>query len=173
MPERANTDKVAAAIHYLVARIPPHQLGATKLNKILWYADCDFFARHGRSLTGETHYVRKDRGPWLGRFDSAVALLLLHGAITERKVRVIDFYRRELYPHEEPDVSVFTSEELDTLIRIGNELAPLTADDVAESSHKVLWDCLPPNGKMSVAAGAVTGGPLDEADMEWARSVLA
>ena len=165
MSERTNADKLAAAIHYVVARFPAHQLGATKLNKILWYADCEFYSRHGRSLTGETHYVRKDQGPWSARFDAAVAHLVLHAAISERRVRIIDFYRREFYPRGEPDVSMFSSEELDTLIKI--------ADKVAEESHQMLWDCVPPNGKMSVAAGAVTGDPLDDSDMEWARSVLA
>lgn len=173
MSEQRNTDKVAAALHYVIARFPSHQLGATKLNKILWYADCEFYARHGRSLTGETHYVRKDQGPWLGRFDSAIAQLVLHEAITERQVRIIDFFRREFYPHEEPDVSVFTSEEIDTLVKIATEITPSTADEVARSSHQLLWECIPPNGKMSVAAGAVRGQPLDEQDMEWARSVLA
>lgn len=168
-----NADKVAAAIHYLVARFPAHQLGATKLNKILWFADCEYYARHGCSLTGETHYVRKDQGPWLGRFDSSIAQLLLHRAISERRVRVINFYRREFYPCEEPDVSVFSSEELDTLIKIAAEITPATAGEVAQSSHQLLWECIPPNGKMSVAAGAVGGKPLDEADMEWARSALA
>lgn len=173
MQERKNTDKLAAAIHFLVARFPPHQLGATKLNKILWFADCEFYVRHGRSLTGETHYVRKPQGPWNGRFDSAVAHLVLHKAISERQVRVIDFVRRELYPQQEPDVTPFTSEELDLLVKMASVVSKLSAEEAAESSHKMLWECLPPDAKMPVSAGAVTTDPLDDADLERARSVLA
>jgi Protein of unknown function (DUF4065) len=41
--------------------LPEHQLGAVKLNKILYYSDMLHCAQTGRSITGAT-YVKRDTG---------------------------------------------------------------------------------------------------------------
>jgi len=48
--------KLKALIHYICYQChDPSVLGATKLNKILWYSDVIAFARAGASITGETY----------------------------------------------------------------------------------------------------------------------
>jgi len=34
-----NPDRLAAMAHYVIARCAPEELGATKLNKVLWFTD--------------------------------------------------------------------------------------------------------------------------------------
>ena len=55
--------KLKALIHYICYQChDPSVLGATNLNKILWYSDVIAFARAGASITGET-YVKQQFGP--------------------------------------------------------------------------------------------------------------
>jgi hypothetical protein len=43
------TDRVTSVAHYVIARCAPEKLGATKLNKVLWFADVKFYRHHGRT----------------------------------------------------------------------------------------------------------------------------
>jgi hypothetical protein len=45
----SNQDRLLWATHYVIARCDPAKLGATKLNKVLWFADVIYYRRHGRT----------------------------------------------------------------------------------------------------------------------------
>jgi hypothetical protein len=111
-PTREPNDKLAAAVHLVIGRLPPGDLGATKLNKILWAADCEFFRRHGRSLTGETEYIRKDQGPCPANIEEVLTKLKAEGAIIESRQQVVSFARREFMALTEPDLEDLTKEEI-------------------------------------------------------------
>ncbi len=162
-------DKLAVAAHYVIARLPPHQLGAVKLNKILWFADCRHFSRHGSTITGRDSYTRKDEGPCAVGLEAALFALRSHGDIVERRVPVINYTRRELYAQTEPDISSFTAQEIDTLLSVALEIAPMTASEASELSHDGLWNETLPGDAIAVSAGAVRVEPLDAADLDWAR----
>jgi hypothetical protein len=168
----ATNDKLAVAAHYVIARLPPDRLGVVKLNKILWFADCRHFSRHGKTITGRDSYVRKDEGPCAVGLEAALSALRTDGDIVERRVPAINFTRRELYAQSEPDLSSFTAQEIDTLLSVALEIAPLTASEASELSHDGLWSETLPGGAMAVSAGAVRVEPLDEADLDWARAAF-
>jgi hypothetical protein len=57
------TEKFKALVHYIVASCDdPQRLGATKLNKVLWFADAFSYRATKNSITDET-YVKRQRGP--------------------------------------------------------------------------------------------------------------
>ena len=167
-------DKLAAAAHYLIARIHPSQLGATKLQKALWFADCAMYARHGRTITGEERYVRKPMGPCSPRLESVLAALKSDGRIEEEHyVTMIGYPRREFRSIVEPELCCFEAEEVDLLMQVGTEIAKLTAQEASELSHDALWIETKPNAAMYVAAGAVRVEPLSDSDLDWARAAFA
>lgn len=169
----AKNDKLALAAHYLIARVRPSDLGATKLQKILWFADCAHYRRHGRSITGEILYKRKPNGPCVARLSEALAGLESEGAIVERRVMtVIGHERREFTALVEPDVSDFSGEEIDLLLQVATEIAGMTAQEVSDRSHDALWAETPSNGTISVAAGAVNVRSLEASELDWARSAF-
>jgi hypothetical protein len=170
---RGSNDKLAAAAHLVIARLPPDDLGATKLNKILWFADCEFYRRHGRSLTGETEYIRRENGPCPNRMGEVIARLKIAGAIAERSQPIANYSRREFTPLSEPDVSSFTPEEVDILLSVALEIAPLSAKRASDISHDDLWKATPPNGRMSVEAGSVRIMPSTPEAHAWARALFA
>jgi len=49
-------------VHYICSVADQDQLGAIKLNKILWFADAMAFARDGQSITAAT-YMKQKFGP--------------------------------------------------------------------------------------------------------------
>ena len=60
--------KLACLIHYIVWKCSdPTLLGATKLNKVLWYADAFAYMERGTPITGVT-YVKRPFGPPLPRY---------------------------------------------------------------------------------------------------------
>ena len=165
-------EKLLATAHFLIARVPPHQLGATKLNKMLWFADCQFYARHGLTITEEVQYVRKDQGPCVDFFDNVIHAMKSRGLIVERPVRELDYVRREFYAQIEPDLSVFTAEEVDILLAVAAQIAPMTAAAASNLSHDELWDETPAYEAIPVAAGAVKVDRLEGDDLEWARKAI-
>ena len=169
----STNDKLAAAAHLVIARLPPDDLGATKLNKILWFADCEFYRRHGRSLTGETEYIRRDNGPCPVRIVQVINRLKQDGAIVERPQPVAHYTRREFTAVIQPDVSKFTSVEVDILLGVALEIAAVTAKTASDISHDDLWEATLPNGRMSVAAGSVHILPPTPEFLDWARSAFA
>lgn len=173
MGDLRNHDKLAAAVHLVIARLPPGKVGATKLNKILWFADCEFYRRHGRSLTGEREYLRKDNGPCPVRIGEVLSRLKQDGAIVETPQPLVNFTRREFTPLVDPDINLFTAEEVDVLLSVALEIAPLSAAKTSELSHSDLWHGTLPNGRMTVEAGSVRVLPPTADVLEWASSAFA
>lgn len=167
-------ERLLAATHYVIARHHPSHMGATKLNKVLWFADCEHFRRHGRSITGETAYVRKPMGPCSAQFEATLASLKERGLIYEESVPTyIGHSRRELHSHASPDISEFSGEEIDILNEVAKEIARLTAQEASDLSHDDLWQHTEGNSPMAVAAGAVKVSSLRPEEMDWARAAFA
>lgn len=56
-------DKFKAVVHYVIWKAGSrHKFGATKLNKVLWFADARLYMLTGKSITGAT-YNRQQFGP--------------------------------------------------------------------------------------------------------------
>ena len=142
-------------MHLVIARVPTDRLGAVKLNKILWFSDCQYYARHGRTITGEDAYIRKDNGPCVARFESTLSGLKEDGAIVEKRVPALDYVRREFFAQTEPDLSILSGEEVDMLLVVAAQIAPMTAAEASALSHDDLWDATPHRGAIPVAAAAV------------------
>ncbi len=173
VPASTTNDKLAATAHLVIARIRPDELGAVKLNKILWFADCEHYRRHGRSLTGETEYIRKGQGPCPQRMEIALGSLKSRGKIAETRRPILNYTRREFTPLEEPDLSLFSAEEVDLILGIALEMAALTAKAASDLSHDDLWNATEPYGHMSVKAGSVQVLQATTEAIDWAREAFA
>lgn len=166
-------DKLAAAAHLLIAELPPGELGATKLNKILWFADCEFYRRHGRSLTGETHYVRREFGPCPSGMNRTLAALEREGAIAQQTRYVGAFAQRVFLSRREPSIEGFAAEEVHILLAEAMKIAPLTAAEASAASHDDLWEAMEDGELMSVEAGSVRVFAPPPEVIAWAREAFA
>jgi uncharacterized phage-associated protein len=167
-----SVEQLAAVVHYVIAKADGHDIGKTKLNKILWFADCAAWRSHGRTITGLNEYVKLQYGPVPPRIDMALSYLGREGRADLVHQYVGPYIRLSYRPLVEPQqnnhIAPLDRQILDDVIEA---VRPMTAFDVSELSHDALWHATPYGQKISVAAAAVQHTPPDERIREWARNV--
>lgn len=168
-----NRTKLKRLIHYVAYRCinTPENLGAVKLNKVLWYSDQAAFLAHGEPITGE-RYIKKERGPVSSNLMPIVSELE-----NEKKLAV-----RQLDPDGRvdylalttPDVSIFNAEE----IRMIEDAIDMvchkhSGTSISKKSHDVVWKLAELDEEIPYYA--ILAGRLHEVesdDVAWAREEL-
>ena len=110
--------------------------GATKLNKVLWFADARLFVLRGAPITGAT-YIREKFGPVPRQIMPIRSELEREGVI-----RVFnDGTLVRVVAEEKPDLSIFSREELQAVdYWIEHIDEDHTAASISEESHDYAWD---------------------------------
>jgi len=109
--------------------------GATKLNKILFYADFRAYEQLGRSITGE-RYQKLERGPAPRRMVPVAEAMASEGLCAWDEQDYFGFSLRKLVPLREPDLSILSPQEIEVARRVIHELAALNATEVSDLSHR-------------------------------------
>lgn len=112
-----------------------HRCGATKLNKILFYADFLAYHKLGRPITGQV-YQKLERGPAPKRVVPVVDGMVGRGLCAWADRSYFGFPLKKLLALREPDVSVFSAAELDIARTVISELWALNAAEVSDLSHR-------------------------------------
>lgn len=129
--------KLEEAVHYICAKAGD-TLGAVKLNKILYYADMLHYAHTGAPITGAT-YAKRQQGPVPKQVVPAIEHLVHAGRLSCQNISIFDFVKRKFDSHGETDISVFTKEEIERLDDMIREIDKLTAGEISEFSHHIVW----------------------------------
>lgn len=129
-------DKFAEMVLYIAGRLQDDRAGgATKLNKVLFFAEFTHLRRHHRVISG-CEFQRLPNGP------APVQLLPVRRRLVESGAASLveeDFLGRPLHrlvPVREADQTVFSEPELETIDDVLTQLAGLTATQVSELSHQ-------------------------------------
>jgi antitoxin SocA-like protein len=166
--------RLASVTHYVIARCDPPKLGATKLNKVLWFADVFYYRRHGRTITGVDNYMKQQFGPVPRTMLGALAELKREGKIAERPSETPVGVRREYVWLKEPDLTAFKADEIDMLNEVMDWICNgESAKSISDKSHDALWDETEIGAPMPVAAGAVFPAEITAEAVEWAKSAFA
>jgi hypothetical protein len=130
-------EKLKRLIHYVAWKAGKRDwFGATKLYKVLWFADARRFVLTNRSITNAT-YIREKYGPVPKHAMIARAQLEKDGAIQVRK----DGQLTRITARYEPDTSLFSKEELATVdYWIQHIDKEHTAQSISEESHDYAWE---------------------------------
>jgi hypothetical protein len=169
------TEKFKAMVHYIVASCgEPQQLGATRLNKICWYADTLAYRFNGKSITGE-RYVKRKHGPV-----PKTILATIRELEQEEKIHVRDHQlyasrkMRMFVALEDADSSAFSGAELQIINYVVHHICKdHTALSISELSHDVIWDAANEGEEIPMSATLVAeSGILREEIAEWANSVM-
>jgi len=148
--------RVAATVHYVIAKANSSKLGHVKLNKILWCADLEHYRWHGVTITGLQHYARTLHGPMSQDIVRAVGQLAREGKVEERTVTVTDYTRRQMVSLQHPDISAFTDAQIGILNQMIDVIVPLTASQLSRLNRDdPLWNELENNEAMAVATGSI------------------
>lgn len=165
---RETPNRLFAAVHYVIARTEPSELGATKLNKVLWFADLQHYRRYGSSITGLEHYIRMPMGPVPDGIGAALNWLKKERKITERAAIVFTHTRREFVWLKAPDVSAFSATEIDVINDVIDALRKQPASAVSDDTHDALWEEMDNNELMSIKAASVSSRPPSSKELDWA-----
>lgn len=115
-------------------------LGKTKLNKAMFYADFSCFAESSCSMSG-LMYARATRGPIVEQYNTVFGQMVEEGHLIEESVSYGPIDADVFKPNEDFDSSLFTESELkilDRVVQFVNGFA--TAKELSEYSHKEkLW----------------------------------
>ena len=109
--------------------------GATKVNKVLFFADFANVRRHGRPISGAS-YQKLPHGPAPRRLKPVRDQLVATGQAELRTEDFLGYSVNRLVPRRPADVSVFAPEELATIESVLGDLAGLNARQVSDLSHE-------------------------------------
>ncbi len=132
--------------------------GATKLNKVLFFAEFAHVRQYRRPISG-CAFQKLAHGPAPHKL-----LPVRNGLIERGEAELVqeDFLgrsRHHLVPLRDADLGVFASEELQTINKVVDELAGMSANEVSELSHAEPGWQLTEVGEIIPYAAAFLGYP--------------
>lgn len=110
--------------------------GAVKLNKILFFADIEYYARHRRSASG-FQYKKLPHGPVADGLDYTVRAIVREGKGSEETRVVGSHEQRRLVPSVEPDVAQIDDEFREILDRVIARLRHANASELSSATHEM------------------------------------
>lgn len=164
--EDAVRDRTSRLAHYIISSVKSHELGKTKLFKIMWFADVFHYRRYGASISGLEAYVRMPKGPVPKDIYPILRGLKDAGVLLERDANAGQSVRHELIAITKADPAKFCGTEIDSIHRAINLIRPLSAQEASELTHDALWECLKDYQLMPVAAAAVIPGDVTPEDIQ-------
>lgn len=133
--------KFKAAVHHICWKCQEHpsKLGATKLNKILWYADTHVYQISGQSITG-AKYVKQQFGPVPARILETLAELRSEGKVVSREPTG-PYHPREFLALSAPEAGVLSDQEQTMLDSVTEFICDgFTAVGISNETHDQVWD---------------------------------
>jgi len=167
-PSIVSQRKTRRVAHYIISHTQPWQLGATKLCKVMWYADVLHYRRHGHSVSGQKSYVRMDNGPVPNDIYQALESLMKSKKIVERRTPTPVGDRKEFLHLERAEASWFSPEEVETLHESIDAIVPLSAKEASERTHGPIWEELANGEQMPIRAAAVIPSDVLPGDLAFA-----
>ena len=108
--------------------------GATKVNKVLFFADFAHVRRTGTAITG-ADYQKLPQGPAPRRLLPVREQLIANSEAQLVREEFLGYEVHRLVPLRAPDTSVFTAAELETIEGVLADLDGLNARQVSDLSH--------------------------------------
>lgn len=167
--------KLSALVHYICSKCPDKNLlGATKLNKILWYSDAIALQMWGAPITGEV-YVKRQFGPVPKHILGVIEQLEREGAIAVTNTPYHNYAKREYVSLKVPKISIFTPQEISLVDDVINEICyNHTATSISLASHDRIWELAEIGEDLPLET--VFASELDEVteeDVKWAKRALS
>ena len=127
--------KFTELLVYVASRLQGDQSGgATKLNKILFFADFAHVRRTGAPISG-AEYQKLEHGPAARRLRPVRDGLIGNGDAELVDEEFLGYRQHRLVPHRDADLTVFSDDELATIDKVLADLDGLNARQVSDLSH--------------------------------------
>jgi uncharacterized phage-associated protein len=164
-------DRLEALIHHITTLCDPDDLGRTKIAKIIWLSDVEYFRSTGKTITESDDYVKDDHGPRHALLYDALENLKRTNKIAERKNPTPVGVRSEYISLAKPNVDGFSADQIAIIDRIAAKITRLSAKQASDLTHDELWTAAYLNERMPVAAAAPVAGSVTPDIIAWAEGV--
>jgi hypothetical protein len=163
-------EKFKSLVHYVCAKCDdPSLLGATKLNKILWYSETLAFLKLGRPITG-AKFVKRQFGPAPAAILPILSELETEQNIVIRNVSFHGFPKKEFICLKEPVLgNEFTADEIAIVDDVVDAICRThTAASISRFSHDEIWEMAAIGEELPVYVALAERGEITEDDVAWA-----
>jgi hypothetical protein len=171
--ERADDKKFRELVLYIARRSEADPgFGATKLNKILFFCDFLAYRTFGRSITSHP-YQKLEHGPAPRALKPILRRMVEEGDCVEVQRDHFGYPQVRIIARREPDLGLFSAEEIDLVGRVLEELRDSNATQVSELSHQFIgWQVANLNEDIPYATVFVgTPRPLTAEEIEYGRQL--
>lgn len=148
-------------------------IGATVLNKILYFSDSIHYLKYGKQIS-KMEYRKQDYGATPnGHYIPFRERLISEGKVTSKKKEYFGFIQNRLITDVEPDISEFTSTEIELIDEMINLFQDSNATGASELSHSVLaWQIARDMEELPINSILLTKSQPSLYDIEWAKSKI-
>ena len=160
-------------VHHVIymCRDRMDQLGAVRLNKILWFADAFAYQISGNPITEET-YVKRQFGPVPRHI-----LRTLDDLRDEGKIHIMEpehpLDTRKFVSLTVPNEDDFNEEEKRLISHIVDAVLSRSANEISELSHDLVWETAREGEEIPLKATLVSNkGVITNDFMQWANGVV-
>ena len=167
-----DTTKFREAIVYIAKQCSEDKkFGATKLNKILYYSDFYAYRSLGQPITG-AEYQRLSEGPAPRGLLDVRESLIDDGSIEVQSHLYYNFVQQRITALREPNISVFSEDELDIINEVIQELWDMKASEVSELSHQEIgWQVTKESETIPFRTAWISAQPLTPEQIELGKEV--
>jgi len=131
-----NFQKFKEVFLYLLARIGARpNIGETVLYKILYFIDFDYYEKYEEQMIGAT-YIKNKYGPTPTHFRKLIESMEENGDLVRVAKEYYNYPQTKYLPCREPDISILSATELETINDVLNRLGEMNATQISEYSHK-------------------------------------
>ncbi len=134
MDKSLNKNKYGNAILFFVKYCNNQYLGATKLNKLLYYLDFISFRDRGKPVTNDV-YIHKQYGPVPSEVDEVLTELHSAGSLGVERILYKDSDTFKYETKISPDEKVFDAYEKKLLESICNEFSLWSTEKIVGQTH--------------------------------------
>lgn len=147
--------------------------GATKLNKILFGSDFYYYGTTGKSISG-TQYVHRSKGPTPKYMKRVLDEMVENGKIEIRNTMYFGYPQKKVAPLQEPNLSIFGTEEIEFLDQIIDHFRPYNGKELSDWTHKLTpWLLTDEEEDIPYQSVFVLNRlPVERSGLRWARTEL-
>jgi len=142
-----NANKQEQAMLHFLHRINNVFLGKTKLMKLLYYADFEFYAKEKKTLTGD-QYVAQTYGPLPQHAEALLKKMESEGKIHVEQDFLGRYPHIRYYPKVRPDMGIFSAAEAGHLEDVSRRFEHWSASQMTNQTHEEYPWKITPFGKV-------------------------
>lgn len=173
MSSTYDATKFKAMVHYICSGCEDYRkLGATKLNKVVLYAERESYLHLGKGISSP-RFVKRQFGP------VPVAMIPILNELSEEKKilireRVVGLnVKRDFISLVEADISSFSPEEISIIDRVAHDVCHNhTANSISLETHDDVWEMAMIGEDLPLFTVFAVQGEVDEEDITWAQGEI-